>query len=32
MGQTTIEMAIPQKAVGAIIGRQGQNIKEVILS
>ena len=30
--QTTIEMAIPHKAVGAIIGRQGQNIKEVILS
>ena len=28
--QTTIEMSIPKKAVGAVIGRQGQTIKEVI--
>ena len=30
--QTTIEMSIPQKTVGAIIGRQGQNIKEAMVS
>ena len=29
--QTTIEMAIPRKAVGAVIGRQGQTIKEVFV-
>ena len=27
--QTTIEIPIPSKAVGAVIGRQGQTIKEV---